>query len=170
MARSPTCFLILYVGRMDSQSTILVGSGMCAVMAISGVCESGTRKLDKNGMSRANSFSSAPGGGTLPLLQKSGIPEGRGYAGFPVSGIWLRCDRPEICSRHHAKVYGKAGVGITSNVRAPPRYAAHRRESVIAFRPLRGLFNKISQAWILSRSFRRSRSRKLAAASGGRDG
>src|SRR5215471_8176776 len=32
------------------------------------------------------------GGGSLPLLQKSGIPEGRGYAGFPVSGIWLRCD------------------------------------------------------------------------------
>src|ERR1700747_1808482 len=26
------------------------------------------------------------GGGSLPLLQKSGIPEGRGYGGFPVSG------------------------------------------------------------------------------------
>ncbi|MBE7181292.1 MAG: FAD-dependent oxidoreductase, partial [Terriglobus roseus] len=26
------------------------------------------------------------GGGALPLLQKSGIPEGRGYGGFPVSG------------------------------------------------------------------------------------
>ncbi len=59
------------------------------------------------------------GGGTLPLLQKSGIPEGRGYAGFPVSGIWLRCDRPEICSRHHAKVYGKAGVG------SPPMSVPH---------------------------------------------
>jgi L-2-hydroxyglutarate oxidase LhgO len=34
------------------------------------------------------------GGGALPLLQKSGIPEGRGYGGFPVSGIWLRCDDP----------------------------------------------------------------------------
>ena len=31
------------------------------------------------------------GGGALPLLQKSGIPEGRGYGGFPVSGQWLRC-------------------------------------------------------------------------------
>src|SRR6201999_1581231 len=28
------------------------------------------------------------GGGALPLLQKSGVPEGRGYGGFPVSGIW----------------------------------------------------------------------------------
>ena len=33
------------------------------------------------------------GGGALPLLEKSRIPEGHGYAGFPVSGIWLRCDR-----------------------------------------------------------------------------
>jgi malate dehydrogenase (quinone) len=51
------------------------------------------------------------GGGSLPLLQKSGIPEGRGYAGFPVSGIWLRCDRPDISSRHNAKVCGKVAVG-----------------------------------------------------------
>src|SRR6201998_1582254 len=56
------------------------------------------------------------GGGALPLLQKSGIPEGRGYAGFPVSGIWLRCDDPEINKRHHAKVYGKASIG------SPPRW------------------------------------------------
>ena len=52
------------------------------------------------------------GGGSLPLLQRSGIPEGRGYAGFPVSGMWLRCDRPEVSSRHHAKVYGKAPAGL----------------------------------------------------------
>jgi malate dehydrogenase (quinone) len=59
------------------------------------------------------------GGGTLPLLQKSGIPEGHGYAGFPVSGIWLRCDNPEISSRHNAKVYGKASVG------SPPMSVPH---------------------------------------------
>jgi len=59
------------------------------------------------------------GGGSLPLLQKSGIPEGRGYAGFPVSGIWLRCDKPEISSRHNAKVYGKAAVG------SPPMSVPH---------------------------------------------
>lgn len=59
------------------------------------------------------------GGGSLPLLQKSGIPEARGYAGFPVSGIWLRCDNPGICSRHNAKVYGKAAVG------SPPMSVPH---------------------------------------------
>ena len=59
------------------------------------------------------------GGGSLPLLQKSGVPEGRGYGGFPVSGIWLRCDNPEVSSRHNAKVYGKAAVG------SPPMSVPH---------------------------------------------
>src|SRR6202453_5049906 len=59
------------------------------------------------------------GGGSLPLLQKSGIPEGRGYAGFPVSGVWLRCDNTAIASRHDAKVYGKASVG------SPPMSVPH---------------------------------------------
>jgi malate dehydrogenase (quinone) len=36
------------------------------------------------------------GGGSLPLLLKSGIPEGKGFGGFPVSGIWLKCTNPEI--------------------------------------------------------------------------
>ncbi|HEY0298305.1 MAG TPA: FAD-dependent oxidoreductase, partial [Arachidicoccus sp.] len=31
------------------------------------------------------------GGGSLHLLEKSKIPEGRGFVGFPVSGQWLRC-------------------------------------------------------------------------------
>jgi malate dehydrogenase (quinone) len=65
------------------------------------------------------------GGGALPLLQKSGIPEGNGYAGFPVSGIWLRCDDPAINKRHHAKVYGKADVG------SPPMSVPHLDTRVI---------------------------------------
>jgi malate dehydrogenase (quinone) len=59
------------------------------------------------------------GGGALPLLQKSGIPEGKGYAGFPVSGIWLRTDNPAVTARHHAKVYGKAAEG------SPPMSVPH---------------------------------------------
>lgn len=45
------------------------------------------------------------GGGSLRLLQKSGIPEVLGYGGFPVSGMWLRCDNEELALRHQAKVY-----------------------------------------------------------------
>ena len=59
------------------------------------------------------------GGGSLPLLQKSKIPEGQGYAGFPVSGIWLRCDNPAVSARLDAKVYGKASTG------SPPMSVPH---------------------------------------------
>jgi malate dehydrogenase (quinone) len=48
------------------------------------------------------------GGGSLLLLQKSGIAESKGMGGFPIGGQWLVCDNPEIVSRHHAKVYGQA--------------------------------------------------------------
>ncbi len=59
------------------------------------------------------------GGGALPLLQKSGIREGRGFGGFPVSGQWLRCLNAELIARHNAKVYGKAPIG------APPMSVPH---------------------------------------------
>jgi len=59
------------------------------------------------------------GGGSLPLLEKSDIPEGKGFGGFPVSGQWLKCTNEEIIKRHHAKVYGKAAVG------APPMSVPH---------------------------------------------
>lgn len=59
------------------------------------------------------------GGASIELLQMSGIPEGRGYGGFPVSGIWLRCDVEGVTSRHEAKVYGKAATG------SPPMSVPH---------------------------------------------
>lgn len=59
------------------------------------------------------------GGGALSLLQKSGIPEGKGYGGFPVSGLFLRNHNEETASQHHAKVYGQASVG------APPMSVPH---------------------------------------------
>jgi malate dehydrogenase (quinone) len=65
------------------------------------------------------------GGGALPLLQKSGIPESKGYAGFPVSGIWLRCDDPTICEQHTAKVYGLAAEG------SPPMSVPHLDTRII---------------------------------------
>ncbi len=65
------------------------------------------------------------GGGTLPLLQKSGIEEARGYAGFPVSGQWLVCSDPDTINAHSAKVYGKAAIG------APPMSVPHLDTRVI---------------------------------------
>ncbi len=46
------------------------------------------------------------GGGSLPLLQSTGLAEVSGLGGFPIGGQWLVCDDPQICSRHNAKVYG----------------------------------------------------------------
>lgn len=59
------------------------------------------------------------GGGSLLLLEKSDIPEAKGFGGFPVGGQWLKCINPEVIKRHHAKVYGKAAVG------APPMSVPH---------------------------------------------
>jgi len=82
------------------------------------------------------------GGGALALLQKSGIPESHGYAGFPVSGIWLRCDQPEISSRHHAKVYGKAATG-SPPMSVPHLDTRHVKEKVsLLFGPYAGFSTK----------------------------
>ena len=59
------------------------------------------------------------GGGSLHLLQKSGIPEGKHIGGFPVSGLFMTCNNPDVIAQHHAKVYGKAKVG------APPMSVPH---------------------------------------------
>lgn len=59
------------------------------------------------------------GGGALHLLQKSGIPEAKEYAGFPVGGSFLVTENPTIAEQHLAKAYGKASVG------APPMSVPH---------------------------------------------
>lgn len=59
------------------------------------------------------------GGGSLPLLQKTGIPESKHIGGFPVSGLFLVCNNQEVVEQHHAKVYGKAKLG------APPMSVPH---------------------------------------------
>jgi len=59
------------------------------------------------------------GGGSLPLLQKTGIPESKRIGGFPVSGLFMVCKNQEVVEQHHAKVYGKAKVG------APPMSVPH---------------------------------------------
>ncbi|HJG43845.1 malate dehydrogenase (quinone) [Corynebacterium phoceense] len=65
------------------------------------------------------------GGYALDLLRKAGVKEVAGYAGFPVSGLWLRAKNPELISQHQAKVYGKAAVG------APPMSVPHLDTRVI---------------------------------------
>ena len=65
------------------------------------------------------------GGGALHLLQKAGIPEIKGFGGFPISGQFLRTSDPKIVAQHQAKVYGKAAVG------APPMSVPHLDTRVV---------------------------------------
>jgi len=97
------------------------------------------------------------GGATLPLLQKSGIAEAKGYGGFPVSGQWLVCKNPKIVEQHMAKVYGKASVG------APPMSVPHLDirlidgEEALLFGPFAGYtskFLKQGSSWDLFKSIR----------------
>jgi malate dehydrogenase (quinone) len=82
------------------------------------------------------------GGGSLRLLEKSDIPEGKGYGGFPVSGQWLKCVNQEVIRKHHAKVYGKAAVG------SPPMSVPHldtrmiNGEKALLFGPYAGFSTK----------------------------
>ena len=59
------------------------------------------------------------GGDALPLLQRSGIAEISGFAGFPIGGRFLRTDNPALTAAHRAKVYGVPAPG------APPLGALH---------------------------------------------
>ncbi|MFE5672294.1 malate:quinone oxidoreductase [Agromyces sp. NPDC056523] len=65
------------------------------------------------------------GGGALALLQHAGIPEIKGYGGFPISGQFLRTTDPKLVAQHNAKVYGKAAVG------APPMSVPHLDTRVV---------------------------------------
>jgi malate dehydrogenase (quinone) len=97
------------------------------------------------------------GGGALPLLQGAGIPEIRGFGGFPVSGQFLRTRNPQLVAQHQAKVYGQAKVG------APPMSVPHLDlrlidgEQALLFGPYAGFspkFLKAGSLWDLPRSVR----------------
>ncbi len=97
------------------------------------------------------------GGGALRLLQLSGIPEAKNYAGFPVSGQWLICSDNSLSKRHFGKVYGKAKVG------APPMSVPHldsrwiQGSRSLLFGPYAGYstkFLKYGSKWDLINSLR----------------
>jgi malate dehydrogenase (quinone) len=65
------------------------------------------------------------GGWALKLLQRSGIPEIKGYGVFPVGGQWLKTSNPALVAQHRAKVYSQASVG------APPMSVPHLDTRVV---------------------------------------
>jgi len=69
------------------------------------------------------------GGAALPLLEKTEIPEAKGYGGFPVGGQWLVTTNQDVIKQHWAKVYGKASVG------SPPMSVPHLDTRLVNGKP-----------------------------------
>jgi malate dehydrogenase (quinone) len=65
------------------------------------------------------------GGWALKLLQRSGIPEIKGYGVFPIGGQFLKTTNPAVVAQHKAKVYSQASVG------APPMSVPHLDTRVV---------------------------------------
>ncbi len=65
------------------------------------------------------------GGWALKLLQRSGIPEIKGYGVFPIGGQFLKTTNPDVVAQHQAKVYSQASVG------APPMSVPHLDTRVV---------------------------------------
>jgi malate dehydrogenase (quinone) len=69
------------------------------------------------------------GGQALPLLQRAGINEVKGFGGFPVGGKFLRSCSPTMTAAHRAKVYGLPAVG------APAMTAPHLDARIVNGKP-----------------------------------
>ena len=101
------------------------------------------------------------GGAALSLLQKTGIPEIRGYGGFPVSGLWLACDNEDMALSHNAKVYSQAPVG------APPMSVPHldtrfiNGKAALLFGPFAGFTTRFLKSGDRSDLIRSVRSHNL---------
>ena len=138
-----TRMLIDHLARQDGVS-VLLGHRVVDIRRKSGSSRWNLKVQSRHGveeMSAGFVFLGA-GGGALPLLQKSGIPEGKGFGGFPISGQWLVCEDPKLVDRHSAKVYGRPAIG------APPMSVPHldtrliQGKQALLFGPFAGFSTK----------------------------
>lgn len=82
------------------------------------------------------------GGGAVPLLQKTEIPESKHVGGFPISGEFLVCRNPEVVDKHHAKVYSKEREGAPA-MTVPHLDKRHiEGEQILLFGPFAGFSPK----------------------------
>ncbi len=77
------------------------------------------------GQTKARFVFVGAGGWAIKLLQRSGIPEIKGYGVFPIGGQWLKTSEPALVAQHKAKVYSQASVG------APPMSVPHLDTRVV---------------------------------------
>ena len=108
------------------------------------------RRGDSHKLNAAFVFVGA-GGQALPLLQKSGIKEIKGFGGFPVGGRFLRSGNPAVTSRHRAKVYGSRPRRAGDDG-GPPGHPDRQWQAMADVRSVCRLVAKVPQA----RAFQRS--------------
>jgi hypothetical protein len=109
------------------------------------------------------------GGGALPLLQKSEIAEGKGYGGFPVSGLAaLRRSRDKQAASRQGLRDG--GARLAAHVDSAPRHAGDRRQTFNSVRTVCRLFHEVPQARLVdgSVSFHQAEQYRAAARGGAR--
>ncbi|WP_046318888.1 malate dehydrogenase (quinone) [Mycobacterium sp. UM_Kg1] len=107
------------------------------------------------------------GGATLGLLQRSGIPEARGYGGFPISGVFLRCGADRLTAGHRAKVYGAPAMGAPSTTAPHLDARTVNGAASLLFGPFAGWsprFLKHGRLTDLPRSVRAGNARSLVSA------
>ncbi len=107
------------------------------------------------------------GGATLGLLQRAGIPEVRGFGGFPIGGVFLRCGAAELTAAHRAKVYGAPVPGAPSTTAPHLDARMVNGASWLLFGPFAGWspkFLKHGRATDLPRSVRFDNVRSLLSA------
>ena len=71
------------------------------------------------------------GGGSLPLLQSTGLAEVAGLGGFPIGGQWLVCDEPSICAAPKRSTPPRPQLGL----RAPRRRRLMAEAVLLAHSP-----------------------------------
>lgn len=78
------------------------------------------------------------GGASFGLLRKAGIPEVRGFGGFPIGGVFLRSGAAELTATHRAKVYGAPAPGAPSTTAPHLDARVVRGASWLLFGPFAG--------------------------------
>ena len=86
------------------------------------------------------------GGDALPLLQKAGIDEAKGFGGFPVGGEFLRTDQPGADRGASCQGLRHAAGRRAADVGAASGRAGHQRQVVVVVRAIRGLVAEVLEA------------------------
>ena len=97
------------------------------------------------------SCSSAPAAVRCRCCSSSGIPEAKGFGGFPISGQFLRTTNPRDRRAAPGEGLRQGGRRRSADVRAAPRHPRRRRRHGTAVRSVRGLEHEVPQARLVDR-------------------